>query len=105
LKKATCYYCGKKGHCSNKCPEKDKCSKDEWAVKKAIMHAQAESEKESDEKMTTITQSKLRRGQTRVTNRENGIISLSRKRAYTTTVSSGHLTPKKTASYWTTDQC
>jgi hypothetical protein len=66
------------------------------------MHAQAESEKRK--KMTTITQAKLRGGQTRVTKRENGIISLSRKRAYTTMESSGHLTPKKTASYWTTDQ-
>jgi hypothetical protein len=50
LKKATCYWSGKKGHYSNKCPEKDKRSKDEWAVKKAIMHAQAKSEKESEDK-------------------------------------------------------
>jgi hypothetical protein len=49
-KKATCYCCGKKGHYSNKCLEKDKRSKDEWAVKKAMMHAQAKSEKESNEK-------------------------------------------------------
>jgi hypothetical protein len=35
---------------SNKCPEKDKRSKDEWAVKKAMMHAQAKLEKESNEK-------------------------------------------------------
>jgi hypothetical protein len=34
----------------NKCPEKDKRSKDEWAVKKAMMHAQAKWEKESNEK-------------------------------------------------------
>jgi hypothetical protein len=34
----------------NKCPEKDKRSKDEWAVKKEMMHAQAELEKESREK-------------------------------------------------------
>jgi hypothetical protein len=50
LKKATCYCCGKKGHYLNKCLEKDKRSKDKWAVKKAMMHAQAKSEKESDEK-------------------------------------------------------
>jgi hypothetical protein len=50
LKKATCYCCGKKGHYSNKCREKDKRSKDKWAVKKAMMHAQAESEKETEEK-------------------------------------------------------
>jgi hypothetical protein len=47
LKKATC---GKKGHYLNKCPEKDKSSKDEWAVKKAMMHAQAKLDKETKEK-------------------------------------------------------
>jgi hypothetical protein len=50
LKEATCYCCSKKGHYWNKCPEKDKRSKDEWAVKKAMMHAQAESKKETKEK-------------------------------------------------------
>jgi hypothetical protein len=47
--KKTCYCCSKKGHFSNICPEKDKRSKDEWAVKKAMMHAQAKSEKETEE--------------------------------------------------------
>jgi hypothetical protein len=49
-KNAQCYCCGKKGHYSNKCAEKGKRPKDQWAVKKAMMHAQAESEKESDDK-------------------------------------------------------
>jgi hypothetical protein len=44
------YCCSKKGHYANKCPEKGKRPKDQWAVKKAMMHAQAESEKESDDK-------------------------------------------------------
>jgi hypothetical protein len=59
-----------------------------------MMHAQAKSEKESDEKMTMITQAKLCGGQTIVI----------KESLYTATVNSGHLTPKKTASYWTTDQ-
>jgi hypothetical protein len=33
-----------------KCPRKDKQSREEWAVKKAMMHAQAKLEKESKEK-------------------------------------------------------
>jgi hypothetical protein len=56
LKKATCYCCVKKGHYSKKCPEKDKRSKDEWAVKKAMMHAQAEPEKNPKRKMMTAMQ-------------------------------------------------
>jgi hypothetical protein len=103
LKKATCYCC-KKGHYSNKCPEKDKCSKDEWAVKKAMMHAQAESEKESDEKEDDDNAGQASRRSNKSDKQREWKISSSRKRAYTTMVSSGHLTPKMTASYWTTGQ-
>jgi hypothetical protein len=49
-KNAWCYCCSKKGHYASKCPEKGKRPKDQWAVKKAMMHAQAESEKESKDK-------------------------------------------------------
>jgi hypothetical protein len=72
---ATCSCCGKKGHYSNKCPEKDKRAKEECAVKKAMMHAQAESEKESEDKDEDINASQAsQRSITRVKNRENRTI-------------------------------
>jgi hypothetical protein len=49
-KNAQCFCCGKKGHYANKCPEKEKKPKYQWAVKKAMMHAQSETEKESENK-------------------------------------------------------
>jgi hypothetical protein len=54
LKKATCYWCGKKGHYSNKCPEKDKRSKDEWAVKKVWCMPKPNRKKNPKRKMMTI---------------------------------------------------
>jgi hypothetical protein len=67
LKKATCCCCGKKGHYSNKCPEKDKRSmpKPNWKTKQK-------------KKMTMTMQAKLCGGQTRGI-RENGIISSKKK--------------------------
>lgn len=38
----TCYHCGKKGHLSPNCPEKDTRPKSEWAFKKANIHMCAE---------------------------------------------------------------
>jgi hypothetical protein len=75
LKKATCYCCGKKCHYLNKCLEKDKCSKDEWAVKKAMIHAQAKSEKESEEKDDDNNASQASRRSNKSNKQENGIIS------------------------------
>jgi hypothetical protein len=49
-KNTQCYCCGKKGHYANKCPKKGKKPKDQWAVKKAMMHAPSELEKESEDK-------------------------------------------------------
>jgi hypothetical protein len=74
-------------------------------VKKAMMHAQAQSEKESVEKYDDDNASQaLRRSNKSDKQREwNNLIV--KKRAYTTTINSGHLTPKKTVSCWITDQC
>jgi hypothetical protein len=60
-KNAQCYCCGKKGHYANKCPKKGKKPKDQWAVKKAMMHAQSKSEKESEDKDEDVNASQSSR--------------------------------------------
>ena len=45
----TCYCCGKKGHMSPKCPEKDKIPKEDGAICKAEQHMQAKQKKDNDE--------------------------------------------------------
>ena len=45
----TCYCCGKKGHMSPKCLERDKIPKEDWAICKAEQHMQAEQKKDDDE--------------------------------------------------------
>ena len=44
-----CYCCGKKGHMSPKCLEKDKIPKEDWAIRKAEQQMQAEQKKDDDE--------------------------------------------------------
>jgi hypothetical protein len=100
LKKATCYCCGKKGHYSNKCPEKDKRSKDEWAVKKAMMHAQAKSEKESEEKDGHDNASQtLRRSNKSDKQREWNNLTIKKESLHNNGKQWASITPKKTASY------
>ena len=41
--------CGKKGHMSSKCVEKDKIPKEDWAIHKAEQHMQAKQKKDDDE--------------------------------------------------------
>ena len=41
-KSFTCFCCGKKGHISPECPEKNSRKKEDWAIKKAELHLQAE---------------------------------------------------------------
>ena len=45
----TCYCCGKKGHMSPKCPEKDKIPRDDWAICKAEQHLQGRQKKDDDD--------------------------------------------------------
>ena len=44
-----CYCCGKTGHMSPKCPEKDEIPREDWAIHKAALHMQAEQTKDDDE--------------------------------------------------------
>ena len=44
-----CYCCGKTGHISLKCPVKDKIPTEDWAIRKAALHMQAEKTKDDEE--------------------------------------------------------
>jgi hypothetical protein len=105
LKKATCYCSNKKGHYSNRCPEKDKRSKDEWAVKKAMMHAQAKLEKESKEKdhNDNASQASQRSNKNNKQREWNNLIV--KKESLHKNGKQWASNTKKTASYWIMGQC
>ena len=44
----TCYCCGKKGHKSPQCPEKETRPRDQWAIRRAEQHLQAEADGDDD---------------------------------------------------------
>ena len=44
----TCNCCGKKGHKSPQCPEKDTRPRDQWAIRRAEQHLQAEADGDDD---------------------------------------------------------
>jgi hypothetical protein len=53
--KLTLYCYAKKSHVSSLCPEKDRDKKEEWTVKKAMLHMHAKSDMEFEEKDKEIT--------------------------------------------------
>ena len=48
-KKKSCYCCGKEGHLSPDCPKKDEIPRNEWAIRKAELHMQAEQGKQDED--------------------------------------------------------
>ena len=48
-KKKFCYCCGKEGHLSPDCPKKDDIPRNEWAIRKAELHMQAEQGKQDED--------------------------------------------------------
>jgi hypothetical protein len=53
-KDKTCYCCGKKGHLSPDCSEKNKIPKEDWAIRKAELHMQAEGDHEEQDDESSI---------------------------------------------------
>jgi hypothetical protein len=49
----SCYCCGKKGHISPECPKKNSIKKEDWAIRKAELHMQAERQDEQEEEDST----------------------------------------------------
>ena len=56
-----CYCCGKKGHMSPKCLEKDKITREDWAICTAEQHMQAEQKKDDNDASQSDKSSKKTR--------------------------------------------
>jgi hypothetical protein len=54
-----CYCCGRPGHKSPDCRNKDKTQRDEWAIHKAQQHAQSSSNAASSSSSTVSSKSKI----------------------------------------------
>jgi hypothetical protein len=60
-KDKTCYCCGKKGHISPECPQKNTIKKEDWAFRKATLYVQADGKEDhqdddsTDDAVSTIT--------------------------------------------------
>ena len=52
-----CYCCGKKGHISPDCPDKNTIQKEDWYIKRAELHMQTENHNEQDDNASTIVDS------------------------------------------------
>jgi hypothetical protein len=48
--KETCYCCGKKGHISPECPQKNTIKKEDWAFRKATVYVQADGKEDHQER-------------------------------------------------------
>jgi hypothetical protein len=63
MQNKTCYCCGKNGHISPECPDKDKIPRERWAIKRAEQHMQAENnegkedEQDGDTEISDVSES------------------------------------------------
>ena len=66
-KDKTCYCCGKKGHISPECPQKNAIKKEDWAFRKATVYVQAHGKEDhQDDDSTGDAVSTITRGSSKI---------------------------------------